>query len=266
MEDSVDVKNKYLLYELRKLSSERDDILACRFEEFEPRLKGNAVNSGGKIEENQLNAQQNCTGPLHLKLIEPTVLPLIDLKNISNGGDLTSERHAALSPSSSSPLKNGGIKKTVLSSQLKVDSGNSELSDSEKAGESVKEYYSAAFRELAHSVASSYGDQNSKSLASGYGGLEQFRASFQEFSRLPTLSSTVSGVGGSPSDLTNALSPLPQEGLDLAHLDPSWSPWFTSTPRVVEDRVSIAFPIPCIGEHENRTLMLWSNRQPTHKF
>ncbi len=258
MEDDIDVKNKYIPSELRKLSTEREDILACRFEELEPRLKGNAINSGVKIEKDILN-EQNDVGPLHLKMLETAALPFRDPKNGNNVSDLTSEQHTGISSSSSSPetLQICGIKqRTALSTQLEVDNGNSELNNcelnnSDRAGGRVKEYYSAAFRELALSVASSCG-QDSKSPTSGCGGLEQLYVSFQEFSKLPTLGSAASGVGGSPSDSINALSPLPPEGVDLAHLDPTWSSWFTSTPRIVEDRVSVTIPISYIGEHENR--------------
>ncbi len=251
MEDSIDVRNKYLSFELRKLGIERDDILACRFEELEPKLKENAINSGMKIEEDLLN-EQNGVDPLHLKLLEPAALPLRDPKNGYNVSDLTSEHTEISSSSSSSPetLQICQMKNPSLSKQLEVDSGNSELNDSDRAGERVKGYYSAAFRELALSVAS-YG-QDSKSPTSGCEGLEQLHVSFQEFNKLPILNSAAPGVGGSPSDSTNALSPLPPEGVDLACLDPSWSSWFTSTPKMVEDRVSITFPISFIGEHENR--------------
>ncbi len=218
--NNVDIKHKYLSFELRKLSVEREDILSCRFDGSEFRFtKDAAVNHGAKIEGNQLN-KQNGVGPRSQKLpgaaaVAPS-FPAVEYDNIIS--KLTSKQPIGISSSSFSPTATGQFHRINQSmpKQLNVDSGNSELNgSSDMTKKRAKEYYSAAFRELALSVVSSY-DQDSISSTPGRGGLDQLQLSFQEFCKLPTLSSTVSSVGGTPSNATNTLSQLPTEGTDLS--------------------------------------------------
>ncbi len=243
MEGSIDVKNKYLSFELRKLVVERDDIISCRFDGPESRSKGQAVDSDVKTKEGLLN-QQNGVGPIPLKLPGPAVLPLRAPED-GNVSNLTSEQPKGVSSSSSSPPEKLQRYRTnpPLPMQLKVYGDNSDREE-----ERVKECYSAAFRELALSMTSSY-DQDSTTPTSGRRALDQLHTSFQELNKLPILSITASSFDGLPSTTSlYAPSPLPAEGIDLPYNDPSWSTGFNTTPRFVEDRISIAFPSSCIGE------------------